>query len=104
MPKITEFGMVEKFNNWLETAAPGDRLEYHRGPDLGKSEPGLAKATMGASLDRKILLMRRKYKADDFGFFAIRVSNLCPNKIFPISETKSCGPRQIQSRSAKADG
>ena len=94
--------MVAEFNHWLDSSAPGDRFEYHRGPDLGKSEPGLAQATMRASLDRKVLLMRRKYKADDFGFFAIRVSNLCPEKIFPASETKTYGPGRVQGRATKA--
>ena len=94
--------MLVKFKHWLESAAPGDRFEYHRGPDLAKSEDGLARLAMEASLDRKVLLMLRKYKTEDFGFFAIRVSNSCPEKMFPHNDVKSLGPGRVQARPARS--
>jgi hypothetical protein len=47
--------------------------------------------------------MLRKYKIGDFGFWAIRVSNECPQKMFPIQDMgiKVLGPGRVQKRPAR---
>jgi hypothetical protein len=96
--------MLVKFNHWLETSKPGERIEYWRGDHLAGAPEGLARRAMQASSDRKVLLMLRKYKIGDFGFWAIRVSNECPAKMFPYQPDmgiKVLGLHRVQKRPAR---
>jgi hypothetical protein len=82
---------TQKFSQWLALARPGERFEYHRGVSLDDAPAGIACQAMDAFMARAVVLMLRKYRANDFGFLAIRVSGECPDWIFPWIERKSAG-------------
>jgi hypothetical protein len=90
-----------KFHNWLAAAKPGERFEYHRGRSLENAPVGIAGQALAASKARQVLLMCRRYGANDFGYLAVRVSGECPAKIFPVREVKRGAVPGLRIRCAR---
>lgn len=70
---------AKAFQDWLVAAAPGARVQYHRGvlaSDLARRDRAelrnLAEVVRLASALGDVMLIQRRYGEDDYGYLAVR--------------------------------
>ena len=78
---------VTRFCDWLASALPGDRIEYHRGflsvdrsahthrlPDRQRRQfMEVADFAMTAADDRRVALIQRRLGDDDYSYIAVKM-------------------------------